>query len=266
MMIVLALFAGCPKVDFYLDPESVSFGEGSNQQSFRVIFSQAGNWEWSAETDANWLKISSDRGVSSDSKVEGKLSGENILFLDLIADRRVLNDGTTTAEVKVSSQGVTRILKASITKAPEVSVYISPSSLDLGPILSEAQVTIYNQSDIEVSWEVNIPNTAGWLKVSPVSGTIGAKSNRILTFTVSREGLSAGVYSTSVVIKAGGKEITLPVSMEVPGLRISPMELNFGLVSVESTQAVSFSNVGVSDVVVSISISGWCELDFFVRG
>ncbi len=255
VIVILFLTAGCPSVDFYLDPESVTFGENSNQQSFRVIYSQAGNWTWSAETDANWLKISSDRGVTSSNKVSGALAGEKVLFLDLIADRSVLNEGTTTAEVKVTSMGITRILKVSIVKAPEISVYIEPQSLDFGAILTQAQATIYNQSNIDLSWQVSVSADAGWLEVSPISGTVNAKSTKILTFTVNRENLSAGIYKTSVIVKIGDKEITLQVSMEVPGLKISPAELNFGLVSGEATQAISFSNIGAGEIAVSLSIT-----------
>ncbi|MCX8064032.1 MAG: VWA domain-containing protein [Candidatus Hydrogenedentes bacterium] len=263
VIVILSVSTGCPRIDFYLDPESVTFGESSTQISFRVIYSQGGNWEWTAETDASWLKISSDRGLTSSNKVSGKLAGEKILFLDLIADRSGLNEGTTNAEVKVTSLGTTRILKVSIVKAPEIQVYINPQALNFGPILSEAQVTIYNQSSIDLNWQLKIPNNVNWVKASPVSGAVKAKNNTIITVTVDREGLSAGEYSTTLTIEVGDKSLQLAVTMEVAGLKISPAELNFGLVYQQTAQTLTFSNIGARDLSVSLSVGdgvGWMSL------
>lgn len=256
---IICFFTGCPRVDFYLDPESVTFGESSTQQSFRVIYSQSGNWEWTAETEDPWLKISSDRGITSSKKVSGKLTGEKILFLDLIADRDVLNEGTTTGEVKITSVGITRVLKVSIVRAPGTNIYITPNTLNFGSITTEAQVTIYNQSNINVSWQITIPNDAGWLKASPVSGEITARGSRVVIFTVNRDGLPAGIYTTTVTIKAGDKEIQLPVTMEVAGLKVSPAELNFGLVYQEATQAITFTNIGSNELSIQLSVEQGTE-------
>ena len=255
VVLSLIILTGCPSVQFYVEPETVTFGEVSTRESIRIVFNRRGNWEWEAETKNDWLKLSKDGGVTTGTTISGKLSSEKVRFIDLIADRSLLPEGTSVGEVYVKSSGSTKVVRVSITKPAVLQLSVNPTELNFGPVLTELQVSLMNQSRISSSWSVSIPNDATWLTVVPKTGEISANGDVVLTFRVNRSGLSVGVYQTTVKITADSQELQIPVSMEVSAIQVSPGEIQFGLISSVSQQDLSVTNLGTGDVSIRIQIS-----------
>lgn len=254
-LLIVLVMAGCPWVSFYIEPETVTFGETSVRETIRIVFSQSGNWSWEAESSTVWLKLSKDGGVTSANKIEGKLSGGKVQQLDLIADRSNIPDGTSVGEVIIKSVGDTKKVTVSITKPGTVNISLSPESLDFGTVTTELQANLINQSTIKTDWGVTIPTNAGWLSVTPASGEVPAGQNVTLTFRVNRSGLAVGVYQTTVRITVGSQELSLPVSMEVSALQVTPSEIQFGLIEQQAQQTLKISNLGTQQVSIQITVS-----------
>ena len=254
ILIVLTI-TGCPWVSFYVEPETVTFGETSVRETIRIVFSKSGNWSWEAETSNTWLKLSKDGGITSASKIEGSLSGGKVQQLDLIADRTSIPNGTSIGEVIIKGVGDTKKVTVSITKPGTVNISISPLSLDFGTITTELEANIANQSTIKTNWGVTIPSNAGWLSVTPASGEVPAGQSVTLRFRVNRSGLAVGVYQTTVKITAGSQEISLPVTMEVSALKVTPNEMQFGLIEQQAQQTLKVSNLGTQQVSIQIEVA-----------
>ncbi|MGC8737031.1 MAG: BACON domain-containing protein [Candidatus Hydrogenedens sp.] len=259
ILIVLTL-TGCPWVHFYVEPETVTFGETSVRETVRIVFSQSGNWSWEAEASDIWLKLSNDGGVTTASKIKGTLSGGKVQQLDLIADRSSISDGTSLGEVIIKSVGDTKKITVSITKPGTVNISVSPLSLNFGTVATELEANIVNQSTIKTNWRVTIPSDAGWLSVTPVSGEVPAGQNVTLNFRVNRSGLAVGIYQTTVRITAGSQEISLPISMEVSALQVTPNEMQFGLIEQQAQQIIKVSNLGTQQVSIQIGVSQDAQL------
>jgi hypothetical protein len=77
----------------------------------------------------------------------------------------------------------------------------SPTSLSFqavqgGPNPSSKTVKVYKSSSRKVSWSGK--DNAGWLSLSPTSGTLGSSTQ--VTVSVNISGLAAGTYSGTVTI------------------------------------------------------------------
>lgn len=256
---LILIMTGCPGVSFYIEPETVTFGDNSDRETIRIVYSRGGNWSWEAETTNIWLKLSKDGGLTNSSKIDGSTSGEMIQQLDLVADRSNLPEGTSVGEVTIKSEGETKVVTVSITKPASTNVSASPLSLDFGTITTELQVNLINQSTIKTDWSMAIPSDAAWLTATPTDGVVSAKQSIKLTFTANRSGLAAGIYQTTVKITAGSQEISIPVTMEVSSLKVSPSEIQFGLVEQETQQTLQVSNLGATEISIRMQVSSEAE-------
>jgi len=246
---------GCPWVRFYIEPETVTFGETSVRETVRIVFSKTGNWSWEAESSTVWLKLSKDNGITTASKIEGSLSGAKVQPLDLIVDRSNIPNGTSVGEVIIKSVGETKKITVSITKPGTVNISVSPLSLDFGTITTALEANLTNQSTIKTNWSISIPSNVGWLSVTPASGEISAGQSVTLNFRINRTGLAVGIYQTTVKITAGSQEISVPVTMEVSALQVTPNEIQFGLIEQEAQQTIKVSNLGTQQITIQIAVS-----------
>jgi len=256
---LILIITGCPGVSFYIDPETVTFGDNSVRETIRIVYNRSGNWSWEAETNTIWLKLSKDGGLTNSSKIDGSTGGEKVQQLDLVVDRSNLPGGTSVGEVTIKSKGETKVVTVSITKPASINVSVSPLSLDFGTTITELQLNLINQSTIKTDWSMTIPTNATWLTGTPTSGEVSAKQTVKLTFTVNRNGLAVGIYQATIKITAGSQEISIPVTMEVSSLQVSPSEMQFGLVEQETQQTLQVSNLGAQENSIRIQVSSGAE-------
>ena len=93
----------------------------------------------------------------------------------------------------------------------------SPTSLTFqavqgGPNPSSKTVKIYKSSSRKVSWRGK--DNAGWLSLSPTSGTLGSSTQ--VTVSINISGLAAGTYSGTVTITTSrGSTVAIPVTLKL---------------------------------------------------
>ncbi len=91
---------------------------------------------------------------------------------------------------------------------------VSAESFDFGTSETTKTLTISNSGNTDLTWAIS--KDAAWLTLSKISGTISAGGTESVTLTISREGLSAGDYSTELSLSsnAGQKNIYLNMKVE----------------------------------------------------
>jgi hypothetical protein len=92
---------------------------------------------------------------------------------------------------------------------------VSPLQVDFGTSGTTASVTLSNTGDSSLSWTAS--ESAGWLSLGATSGSIAGKSSKTLSLSAQRSGMTAGTYTTGVMVSAGvAGSVTETVSMTVP--------------------------------------------------
>lgn len=134
----------------------------------------------------------------------------------------------------------------------------SPSSLSFSGTQGEATppsqtITFWKGNDRTRNWAAT-PGAA-WMTISPSSGTISTERDQ-MTVSVNLTGLSAGTYSTAVVIavdglKGRGNLTAIPVTLTVTGTTSSTPSISL------APTALSFSGVagGTAPAAQSINLS-----------
>ena len=97
-------------------------------------------------------------------------------------------------------------------KSPKLS--LSKTSLDFGTVATEDSFSVNNSGGGTLSWELS--KQANWLDVSPASGSLASGRSDNVSVTVSRSGLSPGVYNDNISVTSNGGNSNIRVSMEVP--------------------------------------------------
>jgi hypothetical protein len=167
---------------------------------------------WTASENANWLSL----GATS-----GTLWGGDTRTLSLSASRGSLAAGTYTTNVTFSGSngGGTEVVAVSVvvpsTAGTTGQLAVSPLQVDFGSTGTTQSVTLTNTGDASLSWTAS--ESAGWLSLGGTSGTIAGKSSQTLSLSAQRTGMTAGTYTTSVLVSAGTAGSAMEsVSMTVP--------------------------------------------------
>ncbi|HPN41000.1 MAG TPA: agmatine deiminase family protein, partial [Candidatus Cloacimonadota bacterium] len=107
--------------------------------------------------------------------------------------------------------------------APQVTgpvIAANPSSINASVYEGEntsANVILSNTGNTSLTWSTN-ESISTWGYVSPVSGTIAAGGNAVLTLNLSSSGLANGAYNSSLVISSNASNhpsLSIPVSFAV---------------------------------------------------
>ncbi len=96
--------------------------------------------------------------------------------------------------------------------APKLS--LSETSLDFGTVATRDSFSVSNSGGGTLSWRLS--KQASWLDVSPTSGSLASGRSDNVSVTVSRSGLSPGVYNDNISLTSNGGDSNVRVSMEVP--------------------------------------------------
>lgn len=164
----------------------------------------------------------------------------------------------TTASVQVALNALT----------PELSV--DPESLDFGKSASTLSFVISNTADNILKWKIS--ENIDWLTCTPSEGSIGKESASVVV-SVSRNDLTPGIYSESIVVTSNGGSKNIHVSMAVSDtkLEITPEMLDFGTlassleVTLENTSGATLdwsAETGNEWLVLSKSSGTISNLDY----
>jgi hypothetical protein len=148
---------------------------------------------------------------------------------DVTGEMRVFNAATPGAGGIVTSD--------------EPRISISPSSKDLGEILSSAQFDIANIGTGTLSWSIVTSSLPDWLSISPDSGNVSAGDKRNVTAQVDRSGLAPGELSHTVQVKSNAGDGRFTITMRVPepspSLSFSPSSFDFGTTKTQDTLTIT---------------------------
>ncbi len=155
---------------------------------------------------------------------------------------------------------------ATIPQGTTQQIHVTPGC----PFDRTLPITLRNSSGAEriagsitvTSCSCSLTSSAGWLSVSPSSGTNAGT----LAVSVNTAGLSAGTYSGTITVSATGASnppqtvtVTLTIFSPPSALSVSPIALNFGPQGVGTAsagQTVTVSNGGSSSVGLGIGSPG----------
>jgi hypothetical protein len=249
-----------------LSPLSLAFsaqqgGASPAAQTLSISNAGGGTLSWSASDNAGWLTLSPASGAGN-----GTVNATVALGS--------LNAGTYTAAITVSATGaapVTVPVTFTVTAAPvPPSIGVSPTSLAFtaqqgGSNPASQVLSISNKGGGTLSWSVS--DNAGWLTLSPASGT----GNGTVTATVTIGSLAAGTYNATVTASAtGASAVTVPVTFTVtaapvpPSIGLSPTSLSFTAQQGggnPSPKSFSISNAGGGTLSWSVTDNaGWLTL------
>lgn len=112
------------------------------------------------------------------------------------------------------------------------------------------QVSIRDTGAADLHWTANVLNSAAWLKLAPVMGTIAAGRTGLITVRTSSEGLPEGQYNAVVRIAGQGSieqniTVTMVVARNLNGVSVKTGGTNFSLtqgVLQPQTQKVTITN------------------------
>ena len=148
---------------------------------------------------------------------------------------------------------VSEALAASVSPAT-----LSYSASSTSPMQSKT-VTFSKNSIVSKSWTAS--GNAGWMTVSPSTGTIAREKDQI-TVNVNASGLAAGTYSGTVNIVIGGQVNSIPVTLVVSGGTVTPTSGGAGSTSGSTTSGGTTSTTGGGTPVTPSILLNPASLNF----
>ena len=211
---VLAQTSGTPVIG--LSPSSLTFNGtagGANPGNYILWISNTGSGtlSWTVSEPVGWLSLTPLAGTNT---------GSSYVYCNISG----LAAGTYTANITVTAAGypsqtktvpVTLKLSGGSTTSPTIGY--SPTSLSFAGTVGGTNpagkaISISNTGGGTLSWTVS--DSAGWLSVSPASGT----NTGSVTASANLSGLAAGTYNGTITVSASGatnSPKTIPVSLTV---------------------------------------------------
>lgn len=138
-----------------------------------------------------------------------------------------------------------------VEEGPELSV--QPITIDFGTTQINATITVSNNGVGTLNFTAS--KNAGWLSISPVTGTI-TNNTATISLTADRSNIGFGNYSDVVQINSNGGNKQVNVMMvkqdpNAPYLTVTPLQLNYG--ATLSTLTLDVSNGGAGNLNWSIT-------------
>lgn len=181
--------------------------EGSanpSSQTLNITNTGGGTLSWSASAGAAWLSLSPTSGTTT--------TETDVVTVSV--DTTGLTANTYTGTITLTFLGsttTTQQIPVTFTVTPPTStIGLSPASLGLVAQQGGAQPStqtfyITNKDKGTLNWSVN--ETAGWLSLSPASGTTTTETDGIIVI-VDTVGLTANTYTAPITITASGASNT----------------------------------------------------------
>lgn len=232
-------------VDYSMNPippvmsvstSNLDFGSTESSLAFSVISKGENPLNWRIDEDIEWLSCTPSSGTITNSSASVKVA----------VDRSKLDDGNyndlfivTSDNPKIAQQTVR--VSISVNKSP---LQVSPSELDFGSDKNSIDITLKNNGTGTICYSVISSNN--WLMVNKTSGSVSNVD--YLTALVSRDGLAPNSYSSSLIFTVDGKQIAIPVKMDIVSKDVPS-------VSLESVSDVTYESAKCNGVIKSLGYS-----------
>ena len=217
-----------PPPTLSVSPKSLDFGSDSTQLTLAITNNGSGTLNWEASSKETWFSLS----TQSDSLGNSKSTNVTVTV-----ERSAIKTGSYTGNIDLTSNGGNNSIPVTLLMP---GLEFSPLSLDFG--LSDAQktLTIRNNGAGTLVWKAS--NKETWLSLSSTGSSLSAGSSINVTVTVTRADLKPFAYTDTIALTSNGGNGSLPVTMPIPGLSLSPTALNFG--SADTQLKLTISNIG----------------------
>ncbi len=254
--VVLLGAAGCPTgtnstgdAAIQVNPAAFNLGATTVTDTFAVSNAGDGVLAWNIGPTPSWLSVSPTSGSTP-------VGGPTTVTMNV--DRTGLSPGTYNGEFMIASNGGNRIVSVTIqVAAPPLppTLQVTPASLDFGDTDVSENLSVANAGTGTVDWQ--LAETIPWLSTSAVQGSTGGTPTTVIV-TVNRTGLSPGIYSDNIEFTSNGGDVTVPVTMTVPGptpqLSVSTTVLEFGTNLTELTFTIRNTGTGTLNWNIAESI------------
>lgn len=214
--------------------DKLDFESAVNTLSFDIVNSGGGDLEWSISENADWLSCAPAVGVVHPS--------QSVTIVASVK-RTGLEKGNYSENIVVSTNVGSAVIPIIMSVVP-LNITISPLALDYGTIDSSIDVFMSNPSGKTLKYSITTSND--WLSVSKTSGSLTTTDS--FAAIVSRNGLGAGNYDGSILIKIESEEFSIPVRMKV-AIKEKPT------VSIEDVIEVNSNSAAIKATVKSVGSS-----------
>lgn len=244
-----AVLTGCPtaagpRLSVY--PTAFDFKTQSTSSTFQLFNQGGGDLIWEIGTMPPWIHVDpSGTGVTTTELTE----------FTIAVDRTGLENGSHTGEFTITSNGGSQLVTVTLTVVPIPKLDVDLTEIDFGQGSTFA-FDICNPGTGELDWSIEGPS---WIDIEPDSGSIEPEECATVELTADRSQQNPGEIQGTLVISSNGGDLSIPLSMEVPPLKVSPPIINFGRTL--STATIMISNAGTQahDYVIPATLPDWID-------
>lgn len=187
--------------ELQLSTNALDFGKEINTMSFDISNKGKGELTWSLSYDLPWLVCSPREGRITQKKQT----------VSLTVDRTKLERGAYIGSVVVESNGGSQTVLVSVSVIGS-NLEVEPNELDFGSLTNSIQMTLKNVSK-KGTLKYKVESANKWLTLERTAGEI--TDTDYLNAFVSRDGLSAGNYTSSILFTVDSGTVSVPVKMAV---------------------------------------------------
>jgi alpha-tubulin suppressor-like RCC1 family protein len=207
-------------------PASLDFETDLTELTFEVQNSGEGVFDWTITTSTDdagtWLSVSPDSGFTTSTSPD---------TITVTVSRTGLDINNYSGTVSVTSTGAGSEEVAVSMEVPAIPILsVDPASLTFESTATSALITIANNGDGILTWEVTDTEDTGgnWLTLGKSGGFLSAGNSETFFATVSRAGLTSGVYNAGISVTSDGGNEDIPVSMilSVNSVTLNPASLD----------------------------------------
>ena len=214
-----------------VEQQILDFGDETTTLPLDITNTGKGVLEWTIDEEIDWITCSMASGYTTD----------KVTSVVIKASREGMEKGSYTETIVVSSNGGSAIVKVKMSVGNSIKISVNPDELDFGSLESQIQMTITNSGNSAVKYTASAANN--WLTLSKTSSSV--QTTDYIDAIVSREGLGAGSYTSSITISTDGGDLIIPVRMQVA-------EKSAPTVTLESVEETTYNSATVNGTIVAI--------------
>lgn len=194
-----------------LDTKTLNFGTEHSSLTFNI--QNIGNVDY-----VDWTISGVDKEWITVSPLSGSTAKEKKSAVKVDLDRSKFTGHVSTI-ILVNADGETLPVTITADEAQQRRLEVTPGALAIGT--SEGSSFTMISRNGPTAYQLQVKDNASWLKLSKTSGTVpeynASNSATIETIqvTIDRTGLSAGDYSSTLVVHSDLEDMEIPVTMTV---------------------------------------------------
>lgn len=194
-----------------LDTKTLNFGTEQSSLTFNI--QNIGNVDY-----VDWTISGVDKEWITVSPLSGSTAKEKKSAVKVDLDRSKFTGHVSTI-ILVNADGETLPVTITADEAQQRRLEVTPGALAIGT--SEGSSFTMISRNGPTAYQLQVKDNASWLKLSKTSGTVpeynASNSATIETIqvTIDRTGLSAGDYSSTLVVHSDLEDMEIPVTMTV---------------------------------------------------